>query len=329
MASNNNITQLSVALPPRDPTTNGHVWSTTPAEPATPVSSCNVPDGACCRDTQGKKERVLLDPDVVRDLVIGLSDGLTVPFALTAGLSSTGNSRIVVLGGVAELISGAISMGVGGFLASSAERDHFRFLKKQTHARVERLCEGEMGRQVHEILGPVGIDENASQLVANELRKIESANYGADGKEIRHRHLARKTVDAEKGSQAETDIGAEDMGLTAFFLKFGEGLEDIPIRRLYISALTIGSGYLFGGIIPLLPYFWIEPAYLALYYSILITGVVLLVFGATKAFFTGAAVTWKGYVWGAVSMLAVGSFAAGSSFGIVYAINTRLGEGGC
>jgi len=329
MASTNSAAQLAVTLPPREPAT-GNVWNTTPAEITTPVKDCTVPQGTCCREGTGKKARQLLDPAVVRDIVIGLSDGLTVPFALTAGLSSTGNSNIVVLGGVAELISGAISMGVGGFLASSAERDHFHFLKKQTHERVSRLCEGEMGRQVHEILGPVGIDEKAAQIVANELRSIESTRYGADGKEIRRRNnFFQKQTDAEKGSQLESEVGDDDMGLTAFFLKFGEGLEDIPISRLYISALTIGSGYLFGGIIPLLPYFFINPAYKALWWSILITGCVLLIFGAFKAHFTGSATTWKGYVWGAIGMLSVGGFAAGSSYGIVYAINTKLSTSSC
>src|SRR5882672_659375 len=85
--------------------------------------------------------------------VIGLSDGLTVPFALTAGLSSLGESKLVVLGGVAELIAGAISMGIGGFLASQAERDHYRYLRKTTAARVARSCEGELEREIRDVLG--------------------------------------------------------------------------------------------------------------------------------------------------------------------------------
>lgn len=71
----------------------------------------------------------------VRHSIIGLSDGLTVPFALTAGLSSLGSSKLVYTGGMAELISGAISMGVGGYLASEAERDHFRYCKRVTRVR--------------------------------------------------------------------------------------------------------------------------------------------------------------------------------------------------
>ncbi|KAG8768932.1 hypothetical protein FRC12_005266, partial [Ceratobasidium sp. 428] len=112
-------------------------------------------EGVCCKELKGDDERDLIDPDIVRDVIIGLSDGLTVPFALTAGLSSIGSSRLVVIGGVAELIAGAISMGVGGFLASQAERDHFRYLRRTTRDRVLRSCSGEMEREVHAVLGPV------------------------------------------------------------------------------------------------------------------------------------------------------------------------------
>ncbi|CDO77405.1 hypothetical protein BN946_scf184857.g11 [Trametes cinnabarina] len=103
--------------------------------------------GVCCKELKGDDERTLIDPDVVRDVVIGLSDGLTVPFALTAGLSSLGESKLVILGGIAELIAGAISMGIGGFLATQAERDHYRYLRKVTAARVLRSCDGEMERE--------------------------------------------------------------------------------------------------------------------------------------------------------------------------------------
>ncbi len=96
-----------------------------------------------------------------------------MPFALTAGLSSLGNSKLVVLGGIAELIAGAISMGIGGFLASQAERDHYRYLQYQTALRVKRSCAGEMEREVAEILGPVGVDDKACHAVAQCLREVE------------------------------------------------------------------------------------------------------------------------------------------------------------
>jgi VIT1/CCC1 family predicted Fe2+/Mn2+ transporter len=259
-------------------------------------------DGVCCKELK-QEERTLIDPDVVRDVIIGLSDGLTVPFALTAGLSSLGTSRLVVLGGVAELIAGAISMGIGGFLASQAERDHFRFLKKQTSARVSVSCAGEMEREVEEILGPLGVDEKACRVVAESLRKAggETTAEAMSAQDLRLRW-------------------SNDVGLTAFLLKFGEGMEEVPTKRLYISAFTIGMGYLIGGLIPLFPYFFISHAQTALLYSCIFTGVVLLVFGAIKAQVTGASGGMGGIVWGAFSTLLVGGIAAGAAFGIVHAL---------
>ena len=178
--------------------------------------------------------------------VIGLSDGLTVPFALTAGLSSLGESKLVILGGFAELIAGALSMGIGGFLASQAERDHYRFLQKHTAARVLRSCDGEMEREVYGVLGPIGVDEKTSRLVARNLRDVEIDSHGEGS-------------DASSSRTTVEDAGlrwSKSVGLTAFLLKFGEGLEEVTTRRMYVSAFTIGMGYLLGGFIPLLPYFF-------------------------------------------------------------------------
>ncbi|KAH8987996.1 membrane fraction protein [Lactarius hatsudake] len=256
----------------------------------------------CCQELKGDDERQLIDPDIVRDVVIGLSDGLTVPFALTAGLSSLGESKLVVLGGIAELIAGAISMGIGGFLASQAERDHHRFLRRTTKARVLRSCDGEMEREVHAVLGAVGVDENVSRQVAHNLLEVESTAERSGG-----------LPDEEHGLR-----WGQSVGITEFLLKFGEGLEEVPTRRLYVSAFTIGMGYLLGGTIPLLPYFFIPKAHTALMYSSILTGIVLLIFGAVKARITGAAGKGAGgYVWGAVSTLAVGGAAAAAAYGIV------------
>ncbi|EGO01184.1 hypothetical protein SERLA73DRAFT_134452 [Serpula lacrymans var. lacrymans S7.3] len=262
-------------------------------------------DGICCKELKDEDDRTLIDPDVVRDVVIGLSDGLTVPFALTAGLSSLGESRLVVLGGIAELIAGAISMGIGGFLASQAERDHYRFLRRHTSSRVLRSCAGEMEREVYAVLGPVGVDEETSRAVTKCLRSVEVDN-SIDGNER-----------ASSDEEAVPLRWSKELGLTPFLLKFGEGMEEVPTRRLYISAFTIGMGYLIGGIIPLLPYFFIARAHIALLYSCLLTGAVLLIFGAVKARVTGAGQGAVGYVWGAVSTLLVGGAAAAAAYGIV------------
>jgi VIT1/CCC1 family predicted Fe2+/Mn2+ transporter len=140
-----------------------------------------------------------------------------VPFALTAGLSSLGESKLVVLGGIAELIAGAISMGIGGFLASQAERDHYRFLRRTTKARVLRSCDGEMEREVHAVLGAVGIDEKVSRQVAHSLLEVESAAEQSNG----HR-------DEERGLR-----WSESVGITEFLLKFGEGLGASPLSFFY------------------------------------------------------------------------------------------------
>lgn len=261
--------------------------------------------------------------------MIGLSDGLTVPFALAAGLSSLGESNLVVLGGIAELIAGAISMGIGGFLASQAERDHYRYLRQHTAQRVIKSCAGEMEREVLEVLGPVGVNDKTCRAVAQCLREVE--------------------VDSQENGILSTGGGtdlenarlkwSQDVGLTAFLLKFGQGLglcafihfaeyflmyylsaEEIPNRRMYVSAFTIGMGYLIGGLIPLLPYFFIPRAQVALIYSCIVTGIVLLVFGAIKARVTGASQSPAGYVRGAFSTLMVGGIAAVAAFGIVRAL---------
>lgn len=99
--------------------------------------------------------------------------------------------------------------------------------------------------------------------------------------------------------------------------------EQIPTIRLYVSAFTIGMGYLIGGLIPLIPYFFIPRAHVALIYSCVITGAVLLIFGAVKSHVTGAGIGVRGYVWGALSTLMVGGLAAAAAFGIV-----KLLEGG-
>jgi len=252
----------------------------------------------------------LVDPDIVRDVVIGLSDGLTVPFALAAGLSSLGESNLVVLGGIAELIAGAISMGIGGFLASQAERDHYRYLRHHTAQRVIQSCAGEMEREVSEVLAPVGVDDKTCRAVARCLRDVEVDSQG------------NGTLSTGGGTDPE-NVGlkwSRDVGLTAFLLRFGQGLEEIPDRRMYVSAFTIGMGYLIGGLIPLLPYFFIPRAQIALIYSCIVTGIVLLIFGAIKARVTGAGQGPAGYIWGAFSTLMVGSIAAAAAFAIVRAL---------
>ena len=132
---------------------------------------------------------------------------------------------------------------------------------------------------------------------------------------------------------------ASTVGLTPFLLRFGMGVEPVPTSRMYASAATIGLGYLVGGIIPLLPYFFIR-TFLSLMVPILplishaaivnhaliasciLTFIILILFGLLKAHITGAGTGFRGYLWGAASTVMVGGMAAGAAFGIV-----RLLEG--
>ncbi|EFP86368.1 uncharacterized protein PGTG_12324 [Puccinia graminis f. sp. tritici CRL 75-36-700-3] len=282
----------------------------------------------CCRELRGDDERHLINPDIVRDVIIGLSDGLTVPFGLTAGLSSLGSSRLVVVGGIAELISGAISMGVGGYLASEAERDHFKYLQKTTKERVARSCSGEMEREVHEVLGPMGLDESISRTVAAALLRAESEadecidRTAEPAEESTARWLLR-CLGRQPKFFKQIDGGnhqlrwAKDIGITPFLLKFGEGLEEVPESRLYISALTIGLSYFIGGLVPMGPYFFIESAQIALYWSIAIMFITLLIFGVFKAYFTGAKIGFVGYLKASSATIVVGGAAAAASWLIV------------
>ncbi|EGG00490.1 uncharacterized protein MELLADRAFT_39660 [Melampsora larici-populina 98AG31] len=286
------------------------------------------PQAICCRDLKGDDDRHLIDPDIVRDIIIGLSDGLTVPFGLTAGLSSLGSSRLVVVGGIAELISGAISMGVGGYLASEAERDHFRYLQRTTRERVARSCSGEMEREVHEVLGPIGLDESISRTVTGALLRVE-AEMNEVNEPIQSESWLRqlmKIVARKPKSNASSEPGpsqlrwANDVGVTAFLLKFGEGLEEVPESRLYISALTIGTAYFIGGLVPMAPYFFIDSAQIALYWSIGIMFITLLIFGIFKAYFTGAKIGFFGYLKASSATIVVGGSAAAASWLIVKAL---------
>ncbi|UZJ54218.1 hypothetical protein CBS101457_003538 [Exobasidium rhododendri] len=290
---------------------------------STPLKKCEKHHGVrgvCCRDLK-QDQRHLIDPDVVRDVIIGLSDGLTVPFALTAGLAGVGDSRIVVLAGLAELVSGAISMGVGGLLSAQAELSHYNFVSRQTAARVSQSCFGEMEREVCTILEPFGVPTEVGAMVAAKLQSVEVGENLR--RSVESGALLPTPVNAPVPPKRRSDglIGPE-RGLTPFLLRLGEGLEKIEESRVWQSALIIGSSYFIGGFIPLLPYILLSSVRDALMLSIAVTGAVLLLFGVVKQSCTGGQNDWKGLLYGAFSTLFVGAAAAGSSWAIV-----RLLEG--
>ncbi|XP_015579888.1 vacuolar iron transporter 1 isoform X2 [Ricinus communis] len=194
------------------------------------------------------KERHFTAGEIVRDIIIGVSDGLTVPFALAAGLSgANATSSIVLTAGVAEVAAGAISMGLGGYLAAKSESDHYaRELKREQ----EEIVTVPDTAEVAEILAQYGIEPHEYQPVVNALRKQP---------------------------QAWLD----------FMMKFELGLEKPDPRRALQSAFTIAIAYILGGIVPLIPYMFIPRAQDAVVASVILTLIALLIFGYAKGHFTG------------------------------------------
>ena len=184
----------------------------------------------------------------VRDIVIGMSDGLTVPFALAAGLSgAVASSGIIVTAGLAEVAAGAIAMGLGGYLAARTDAEHFES---------ERIREE---RETHEM------PEKEVAEVAEVLREYGLAE-----------HLLAPVVDAIADRKHWVD----------FMMRFELGLEEPDPKRAGRSAFTIASSYVAGGMIPLAPYFFISSVNQALIASIVVTLLALFGFGYVKGRFT-------------------------------------------
>jgi len=195
-------------------------------------------------------EHHLKSSDTIRDIVIGMSDGLTVPFALAAGLSGAGGSSgIVVTAGIAEIVAGSIAMGLGGFLAGRTEADHYNSELKREYEEIERVPEQEKF-EVKEVFAGFGLSKALQDQIADEMAKDKD-----------------KWVD--------------------FMMRYELGLEKPQANRATQSAVTIGISYIIGGIIPLSPYFFISDSQHALYYSCAITMVCLFVFGYFKSKVTG------------------------------------------
>lgn len=188
--------------------------------------------------------------ETIQDIVIGMSDGLTVPFALAAGLSGAVNSAgIVVTAGIAEIVAGSIAMGLGGFLAGRTEADFYTSELNREYDEVERLPEQER-LEVIEVFADFGLSEKLQQEAADEIIRDKD-----------------KWVD--------------------FMMRYELGLEKPHPNRATRSAVTIGLSYVVGGIIPLSPYFFVSNSIHGLYISCAITVVCLFVFGFLKSKATG------------------------------------------
>jgi VIT1/CCC1 family predicted Fe2+/Mn2+ transporter len=188
--------------------------------------------------------------DTVRDVVIGMSDGLTVPFALAAGLSgAVAATGLIVTAGLAEIAAGSIAMGLGGYLASKTDDNHYQ---------------AELDRERREV-------REVPEREAEEVRDIR-ADYG---------------LDPEQAGTVVAALQRDPERWVTFMMKFELGLEPPRPGRAWRSALTIAASYAVGGLIPLLPYMIFNSMSTSVRYSVGATLVALLIFGLVKARLTG------------------------------------------
>ncbi len=209
---------------------------------------------------------------VVRDAVIGMSDGLTVPFALAAGLSGAVNSTaIVVTAGLAEIAAGSIAMGLGGYLAGRSDVEHYESERAREEQEIAEKPELEAA-EVMELLESNGLTREESEPLVAALKRRPDA-------------------------------------WRDFMMRFELGLEAPDPARARQSALVIGSAYVAGGIVPLLPYMVLKSVAAALPWSVAVTLGALAVFGWIKGGFTGAP-----RLRSAFQTTLIGGLAAGAAF---------------
>ena len=195
-------------------------------------------------------ERHFMASEVVRDAVIGMSDGLTVPFALAAGLTGAINTtQIIVTAGLAEIAAGSIAMGLGGYLAAKSDAEHYAKEREREKREVAEIPHEEM-REVAEVFQAYGLTEDETWPIVQALKR-QPQNW----------------ID--------------------FMMRFDLGLEKPNPSRALTSAVTIGGAYIAGGLVPLAPYMFSNSSSSALLISVALTLAALIVFGFIKGHFTG------------------------------------------
>jgi VIT1/CCC1 family predicted Fe2+/Mn2+ transporter len=196
------------------------------------------------------KEDHLKSSEMLTDIVIGMSDGLTVPFALAAGLSgAVSSSNIIVIAGIAEICAGSIAMGLGGYLAGKTEQDHYSSEVKREYSEIENLRHLEIA-ETKEFFANIGLSQDLQD-------------------------------------KATEEISQDKDRWVNFMMKYELGLEKPDPKRATKSALNIGLSYIVGGIIPLSPYFFTSSSAEALKISVVVTLLCLFVFGFFKSKVTG------------------------------------------
>ena len=217
-------------------------------------------------------EHHFMGSESVRDVVIGMADGLTVPFALAAGLTAAvTSSHVIVTAGLAEVAAGAIAMGLGGYLAARSDQEHYASEERREYEETVTLRDVEL------------------EEVARIFR-----DYGLQGAAL---------------EQVTAAIASDQKRWVDFMMRFELGLERPDPRRAPISALTIAISYVVGGLIPLTPYILGFELRQALIFSVAVTGVALVIFGAVKGRLTGI-----NMVKSALQTVLVGGLAAGAAF---------------
>ncbi len=222
-------------------------------------------------------------PEFVKDIVIGMADGLTVPFALAAGLSGSGavdSSTIIITAGIAEIAAGSIAMGLGGYLAGRTEVDYYNSELKREYMEVDEFPEKEKG-EVREVLEEFGVSSQSGELIVEELAK-----------------------DKDKWVK--------------FMMRFELGLEKPDEQRARKSAFNIGAAYIVGGLVPLSPYFFIKQPEQALAVSVAVTLIALFIFGFLKAKTLG-----QPAFTGAIKTTFIGALAAGVAYLLAKAIQNH------
>jgi VIT1/CCC1 family predicted Fe2+/Mn2+ transporter len=206
-------------------------------------------------DTHLHHEEHLQSSDFIRDIVIGMSDGLTVPFALAAGLSGAVNSTgIIVIAGIAEIAAGSIAMGLGGYLAGKTEQDHYTSELKREYYEVDNLRHREM-EETREFFAGLGLSKELQERATDEIAE-----------------------DKDKWVR--------------FMMKHELGLDEPDPKRARKSAFNIGASYIVGGLVPLSPYFFLNDPITGLRFSVVVTIICLFIFGWFKSKITGVHPWW-------------------------------------
>ena len=208
-------------------------------------------------DKHTHHEYHLQSSDLLKDIVIGMSDGLTVPFALAAGLSgAVYSTSIIVIAGIAEIAAGSIAMGLGGYLAGKTEQDHY---------------ESELKNEYWEL-------DNKREVEIEEVRKVFE-EWGLS-KEVQLKATEEIIKDRDKWVE--------------FMMKHELNLQKPDPKRASKSAFNIGVSYIIGGLIPLSPYFFVKDSINGLEISVIITLICLYIFGFFKSKLTGVNAWWGG-----------------------------------